>query len=430
MTLARLLTAAPPRTPRRPDPARLRARRPIAALLAVSAFGCTSSGAASPSDAGASGTDATTAPDAGSLADGSAVDGGSSDAATGTDGAVDPSVVSAGARWIGRVDTTNDAGPQFAWSGTGLVATVSGTTISVKLTGASNANPIYFQPVIDGTPGPRFSVPGGEQTVTLASGIDAGAHRVELYRETEGMYGVSVFGGFMDGTSGAPPQFPGRLIEIVGDSISAGYGDLGSEQHPNYGPDPDGGCTYSTATQSAYATYGAIAGRTLGADVSIVALSGWGIYRDNNNDPTRVLPAVYLDSLGTTTSPRWSFAPEPQAVVINLGTNDFAMGDPGATPFEAAYTAFLATIRGKYPDAWIFCAVGPLLYGTGLSSATTYIQAVVAAANANGDAKVQYLVFAEENTSLGTGCDYHPNVTEQQAMADALVPALRTSLGW
>jgi lysophospholipase L1-like esterase len=336
-----------------------------------------------------------------------------------------------GVRWIGRVDVTNAAGPRFAWSGTGFVATVSGTTISVKLrTTVGGSDPVYFQPVIDGTPGTRFSVGSGDQTVTLASSLADGDHAVELYRETEGRFEVSVFEGFTEGVLKAPPASPGRLIEVVGDSITAGYGNLGAEQHPNYGADPDGGCAFSTQTESAYMTYGAIAARTLGADPSLIAVSGWGIYRDNANATTGVLPAVYEDELGLQATPPWSFRPQPQAVIINLGTNDFFKGDPGQTQFESAYSAFIATVRGKSPDAWIFCTVGPLLSGTGLAMATSYIRAVVSNAQTAGDMKVQYLDFGQENTTLGTGCQYHPNTTEHQAMATKLVAALRAALGW
>jgi hypothetical protein len=188
---------------------------------------------------------------------------------------------------------------------------------------------------------------------------------------------------------------------------------------------------FSTQTESAYATYGALAARTLGADPSLIAVSGWGIYRDNSNITADVLPAVYPDELGLAGSPSWSFHPEPQAVVINLGTNDFAMGDPGQMPFESAYSAFIATVRGKYPDAWIFCTVGPLLSPTtGLAMATAYIQAVVANARAAGDTKVQYLDFGQQDISQGTGCQYHPNTTEHKTMATKLVATLRSALGW
>jgi hypothetical protein len=357
-------------------------------------------------------------------------DAGTADAATSSEAGSDAGVVALGARWVGRVDVSDPTAPTFAWSGTGFIATVSGSTISVKLKTIGSSDPIYFQPVIDGTPGARFAVPTGELTTTLASNLTDADHVVEVYRETEGRYGNSVFEGFTDGTPKDPPAPSGRLIEIVGDSISAGYGDLGSEQHPDFGPDPDGGCPFSTMTESAYATYGALAARALNADPSIVAVSGWGIYRDNGNSTSNVLPLVYADTLGLSPTPVWGFQPEPQAVVINLGTNDFANGDPGQAAFEGAYTAFIGTVRGKYPDAWVLCTVGPLLFGTGLTMAQTYIQDVVSAAQSSGDMKVRYLDFGEENTSLGTGCQYHPNTTEHQTMATELVSALQADLGW
>jgi hypothetical protein len=157
----------------------------------------------------------------------------------------------AGVRWVGRVDIGDPALPRFAWSGSGLVATVSGTTISIRLKTEGASDPVFFQPVVDGTPGQRFSVPSSEQTIALGTGLGDGNHVVELYRETEGRYGDSVFLGFAEGILKAPPTGEGRLIEVVGDSISAGYGNLGMEEHPNYGPDPNGGCRFSTETESA-----------------------------------------------------------------------------------------------------------------------------------------------------------------------------------
>jgi lysophospholipase L1-like esterase len=328
------------------------------------------------------------------------------------------------------VDDGDQAAPRFGWSGSGFVATVSGTAISLKLETVGASAPVFLQPVIDGTPAARFSVPNGEQTVTLGSGLSDGDHVIELYRETEGRYGHNVFHGFTEGTLKAPPLGSNRLIEIVGDSISAGYGNLGSEEHPNYGPDPDGGCAFSTETESAYNTYGAIAARRLGADASIVAVSGWGVYRDNGNDTAAVLSSVYGNALGLPATPAWSFQQLADVVVVNLGTNDFAMGDPGEAEFNTAYSSLLDTIRSKYPEAWIFCMIGPLLYGAGLTQATAYTTAIVTERNAGGDLRVQLLNFGQQDGSLGTGCSWHPNVTVQTAMADKLVAAIQSALDW
>jgi hypothetical protein len=99
-------------------------------------------------------------------------------------------------------------------------------------------------------------------------------------------------------------------------------------------------------------------------------------------------------------------------------------------PFSTAYKALLTTVRSKYPDALILCAIGPMLYGTGLSSATSYITAAVADVNAAGDPKVKVLNLGQQDASKGTGCDWHPNVAENQRMAELLIQELRASLGW
>ncbi len=327
-----------------------------------------------------------------------------------------------GVRFVGRVDASNAAAVRFAWSGTGVVATVEGTRISARLQ-TEGTSTVFFQPVVDGTKGTRFQVmSGAAQTVVVGQNLAAGAHRIELYRESEGNYGTSVFLGFAEGTVvGAPAAT--RLIEIVGDSISAGYGNLGNDVHPPY----DVSCGFSLDTESAYAAYGWVLARSLNADASIIARSGWGIYRDNGGSRTNVLPSIYGNTLGSQSNPAWDFAKKPDAVIVNLGTNDTAgeMGDPG-TPYEDAYIAFLRTVRGHYPNAWIFITLGPMTSDPLLTTMRGHLDNVVTRL---GDAKVTHVQMPVQNTSM-TGCDYHPNAAEDALMANTLKPALQQKLGW
>jgi lysophospholipase L1-like esterase len=337
-------------------------------------------------------------------------------------------MVAGGVRWVGRVDTTNPSAVRFAWSGAGLVAIVSGSKISVQLqTEGATTSSAFFQPVIDGVAGPRFQVTNGAaQTVVLASALAAGDHTVELYRESEGMYGDSIFSGFVDGNLKGAPAASGRLIEIIGDSISAGYGNLGNEVHPPW----DNTCTFSLDTESAYQAYGSMIGRALNAEVSIIARSGWGMYRDGSGNTAGVLSSIYENSVGTQNTPKWDFKRQADAVVINLGSNDGGQpdggqGDPGQ-PYEDAYVAFLHAVRGHYPNAWIFLTMGPMTNDPLLSQLRAHITNVVTKL---GDAKITAVNIATQDATM-TGCDYHPSVSEDSIMAGVLTTAIRAKLGW
>jgi lysophospholipase L1-like esterase len=329
-----------------------------------------------------------------------------------------------GVRWIGRVDASDPHAVRFAWSASGLVARTVGTSISALL-GTEGQAAVFVQPVVDGVPGGRVEVPAGPmRTVLLASDLGPGNHVLELYRETEGSFGATVFGGLLESAPTAPPPPSGRLIEVVGDSISAGYGNLGHESHPPFSSQ----CTFSPETESAYRSYGAVAARALGAEVSIVARSGWGMLRDFAGNTTHVLPAIYGNALGATPAPAWSFSRQADAVLVNLGTNDSsprAGGDPGA-PFEAAYVAFLHRVRERYPSAWIFLAIGPMTSGPTLTAMRAHLTHVVATM---ADSKVTTIDIPPQDPA-STGCDFHPSAAEDALMADLVVQAIRAQLRW
>jgi len=330
-------------------------------------------------------------------------------------------IVAAGVRWIGRVDTTNPDQPRFAWSGTGFVARFDGTSLTAQLS-VSGATEI-FKTVIDGAPQPPFTAASGQGTYMLATGLAAGVHTVELYRQTEGPQGetrlmaLTVGGGALM----APPPGKDRLIEVIGDSITCGYGVVGMLSDTDCFP-----------TESHWDTYAAVAGRALDADVSTIAASGRGIVK--NYDPTDTgprMPMLYDHTLTNIASPTWDFHVEPQAVVINLGTNDISnsKGDPGDA-FRDAYIALLERIRNEYPHAYIVCIIAPLLSGGDLAIISGHIKDAVDARTAAGDTKVEFFSGIPAQTSDKFACQYHPNVAENMMMADLLVAELKAKLGW
>jgi lysophospholipase L1-like esterase len=331
-------------------------------------------------------------------------------------------VVAAGVRWVGRVDVTTPAKPRFSWSGTGFVARFTGTSLDAQLTITSSIATI-FKPVVDGVPQATFSAAPGSASYTVATGLSADmVHTVEVYRQTEGSQGEAQLTGLTVGGGGAlmdPPAASDRLIEIIGDSITCGYGDLGKLA--------DSECF---STESHWDTYGAVTARAFGAELSTIAASGRGVIRNYAGDTGGTMPMVYGQVLTNVAAPRWDFHVEPQAVIINLGTNDISnsKGDPGM-PFEDTYVSFLTTIRAEYPHTFIICTVAPLLNGSDLATIQAHIRAAVAVRTAAGDARVEAFAMPAQ-TSDKYACQYHPNVDENMMMADLLIAELTSKLGW
>jgi lysophospholipase L1-like esterase len=351
---------------------------------------------------------------AGSVAPGGV--GGRGGAGGGIGGSSMESGVAAGVRWLGRVDTTDASHPRFGWSGTGFIAALAGDSLNVQL---NNTGPFVFKAVIDGVPQPAFTAVVGQRSYSLVAGLAAGTHTVALYRQTEGVYGDSQFVGLTVGGGAlvAPPPASGRLIEIVGASVSCGYGDLGT--------DP---CGFTFATESHFDTYESVAARAVNADLSVVAISGRGIFRNFDGTTDGTMPKLYDRILVGSAVPTWDFHATPQAVVINLGKNDFALGDPGAS-FRDAYLAFARALRVRYPSALIVCATGPNLGAAAHAGQVGYVNQVIATRRSEGDAYIELLDWPEQ-VAGEIGCDFHPNAAKQKLMGDALTARLRAVLGW
>ncbi|MBL8717868.1 MAG: endo-1,4-beta-glucanase [Myxococcales bacterium] len=361
----------------------------------------------SPTEAGADATDSgasDTSGDTGTPTDTAAP------ADTGVDAPVGPK---ADIHYIGRFDK-NATRARFDWSGSALRTRFVGTGIDVKLAGSAN----QFQVEIDGAPTAVIKHAGGTVTHSLAKGLTDAEHDLLLVKRTEAFYYPVDFLGFVP-TSGkplVPTAARTRLIEVIGDSITCGYGVLGASVS----------CSFSADTESAYDAYGSIAARALNAEAVMISWSGIGAYRDNGGKTSEQMPTLWTRTLGTDPAP-WSFSYTPDAVIVNLGTNDFAKGDPGK-PYETAMTGLVKDIRKRYPKAEIFLALGSMLTDPDLSKARAHLDAVITGL---GDAKVSRVELGVQDLAVdGGGCDYHPNVKTQKKMADKLVVALKARLGW
>ncbi|HEY8464020.1 MAG TPA: cellulose binding domain-containing protein [Bacillota bacterium] len=332
-----------------------------------------------------------------------------------------PATPNSNALLIGRFDTSDPAGPKFAWSATTIKAKFEGTGIGVNLkSGGDN----WFNVIIDNEVKAPVNITSTTQMpVILATGLAPGTHTVELVKRTEAWVGEVQFLGFSieNGKLLTPPAASACRIEFIGDSITCGYGNEGTSQYQNF----------TTKNENAYLAYGSIAARELGADQITVAWSGKGVVRNYGGDTNETLPELYSRILPYNTSLTWDSSQWiPQVVVINLGTNDFSSGAPEKNQFVTTYSNFVKKIRSQYSQAHIYCAVGPMLGGDNLISARDYINTVVNTLRSAGDAKIHFIEFPMQDGSLGYGEDWHPSVSTHTQMAQQLVKQIKADLGW
>lgn len=326
-------------------------------------------------------------------------------------------------RFIGRFNESTSP-PTSEWSGSAVEARFNGSSVSIHLGGT---NTHYYAVLVDGVL-QQTLVANGDKTFPIATGLSQGEHRVVVFRRDEANFDVSKTYAFDFGDGGAllaPPPAPARKIEIIGDSISCGYGIECAKSS-------DG---FTQATENEYIAYGPLTARALNADLHVVAWSGKGMYRNVDGSTTETMPTLWKRTIPTDKTSTWDASKWiPDAVVINLGTNDMNGAPAGiATQFEATYLEFVKTVRGAYPDAFIFGSVGPMLGGTGYTTVKTAITNVIAARKSAGDSKMALVEFPTQSCGAdgtGCGCGSHPNAAEHQKMSTLLQAAMKQSLGW
>ncbi|MBL8740411.1 MAG: hypothetical protein JNK04_04935 [Myxococcales bacterium] len=313
---------------------------------------------------------------------------------------------------VGRFDLTDPEAPTFSWSGSSLQTRVEGSGVSIVLDGASA---IGFQVMVDGALTSTFETTGGLGTYELAAGLPSGPHDVRVIRRNEGFFGDVAFHGFEAAPGASLVESPvprSRAIEIIGDSITCGYGVEG----------PDEFCNFSGDTETVVATYGFIAAENVEANAHFIAFSGKGVHQNYGGDLNEPMPELYLRTLTGDASKLWDFSSyTPDAVIINLGTNDFSAAIDGAA-FTADYVELLGTVRGYYPAAKI---VAVTWAHWGASNEDLVHDAVATFA----DPDVVETQFSIDPAD-GWGCDYHPSATTHQKLGAQLTTLLETELGW
>lgn len=274
----------------------------------------------------------------------------------------------------------------------------------------------------------RFEVSDTEQSWLLFSCPQPETHRIRLTKLTENtksFLGIAAFS--MEGDILPTPRPTKKRVEIVGDSITCGYGNLSLDPaRPFYSNEEDG-----------YLSYGPRTARMLDLEYSILGVSGitavthsgWhGMY--SMEELYRYTDRVFHEKIGKAPE-LWDFQASPNdCVVLNLGTNDnfailFQEDSREESSFGERYMRFVKEVRQQNgPDTHIVCALGTInyyLWDAILEGIRTYQEAT-------GDRKIHTLKMKPMHPMDGIGASGHPSMATHIKMARELSAKLETIL--
>lgn len=220
-----------------------------------------------------------------------------------------------------------------------------------------------------------------------------------------------------------------HFVEIIGDSITCGYGvdDEDKDHH------------FVTGTEDVTKAYGYVAADLLDVDYSMVSFSGFGVlsgYTADDKINTVSTVPQYYKKMGFSyqnyegKKPQnfeWNFERKPDVIVINLGTNDASYVQQDVdrkAAFEEAYVGFIKEIRQCNPDSAILCVLG--IMGDDLYS--NVVNAMNAYKDETGDTNIYNYKFATQSYSDGYAADWHPTAKTHKKAADKLAGKLKSIL--
>jgi lysophospholipase L1-like esterase len=251
----------------------------------------------------------------------------------------------------------------------------------------------------------------------LASNLGSGIHTVRLTRVNESTAGVTSFisDPQVDGAILAPPQALQKRLLVIGDSITAGYGVEGA----------NASCHYTLDTSNQQLTYAALAANALGADLHAIAWSGIGAWRSyGENTPINpTILARYPRALADDATSIWNpLEYKPDAILINIGTNDY--WDQTATEnYRLAMANLIAKVKSDYNSKPIYLIVSPMLINKVHEAQKQELDKL-------SSHKVKVIDLGVNDGSEGYGCDYHPNNITNARLGVTLEKILKADLHW
>ena len=204
-------------------------------------------------------------------------------------------------------------------------------------------------------------------------------------------------------------------------------------------PGPDWAAQYENFHRSLSARLGEI----LDADLHGTIYSGKGFVRNISRPDTDTMPIIYSRANPVDATSVWDFSRfVPDVIVVMMGGNDFAIGQPvddGPAPladFIASVRGMVATFRVHSPQAHVFLALSPSVSDEAPSTTMSRTKLKIAFDGiaseraAAGDARVYSVAPPAAAESELTGCDGHGNPAYHERVAQQLAVMVKARTGW
>jgi len=305
------------------------------------------------------------------------------------------------------------------WSGSGFRTQIDCSRLELEAEVAEGEHIPWLAVTVDGAPVARLPLMAGRHRYALLEGMERGcAHEVAVTRDTQPCESdaapLLLRAVYSDGEPLAPTPRP-VMIEFIGDSLTVGEGCVG----------PVGAMEWRMAWISNLFAYPTLVSERLNAEKRVIALGGWGVCRSWDSNPDCAIGRIYdrLCAIVPGGGLPCDFVAHrsPDAVVINLGTNDASALnalEPGDRPaMQAEITssalALIQQVRAHAPHAVILWAYG--ICGDLLKDC---LRAAVEQARAEGDGRVAWLAL--EKCGADMGSRNHPGRKAHQSVAEQI----------
>lgn len=287
-------------------------------------------------------------------------------------------------------------------------------------------------------PSMRFRLQEPEGVYTVYEGDSGEPVNVKLVKYSEAAFGKCgiQYIEITDGQLLPPSEHKSRKIEIIGDSITCGYGNEAKNELE----------TFDTTKENPIKAYSTIVARNLDAEVNLVSWSGIGIISryvpEEENEPLDdwLMPMLYQYTDASCSKEvfketedqweKWDYQKfVPDCILINIGTNDASYcreHEDRKKVFARKYKRFIQYVREYNPQAEILCMLGTMdqrLCGIEQQTVLEYSKEAK-------DDRIHFLHLPMQEDEDGKGADYHPSLITHKKAADIVTAKVREIMNW